>query len=147
MGCAGLAIANVHEVTQEECGAGSHTPPDRRDTVGRGFLSCLSIALHRDVCWDSRVTSLAGILCSSPQWAKRMWVGICSGSFSHPPDFDIGTCSSLQPAPSTGPVLVHPSLPCSTLVWTRQTEKGPGAWRYEPDVSYAQMQDGREQEA
>lgn len=84
-------------------------------------VSCSSLR-----CWASR-WPLTGTPCSSPQWVKRMLVGICSGSLSCP--LYSGICSSLQTGPGTRSALDHSSSPHSTVGWTWQTEKEPGAWQ------------------
>lgn len=84
-----------------------------------------------------RVTSHA-IPCSSPQWVKRMLVGICSGSLSCP--LGSGTCSSLQTGPGTGSLT--PSHPIPLWVGHGKLRKSLEPGRYTPDINYAQIQNG-----
>lgn len=128
MGCAELTMANVHQVTQEELwGWFKHATRQTRHSWVR--LPLLPINCSSQRCLLGQQGDLLLVFSAAAPVAEEsvgwhlFWV------LFHPLDFDIGTCSSLQPGPSTGSVLVHPSLPCSTVGWTWQIQKGPGAWR------------------
>lgn len=121
-------MANVHQVTQEELW---DWLKHATRWLGHSWITLpllLPVSCSSLRCWASG-WPLTGTPCSSPQWVKRMLVGICSGSLSWP--LDSGTCSSLQTGPGTKSALDHSLLltPFHCEGWTWQIEKEPGAWQ------------------
>lgn len=70
-------MANVHQVTQEKLWGWFKQATRQWDIVGSGFLSCLSMCVG-PAMWPPTCTLL------QQPWVKGMWVGIFSGSPSHP---------------------------------------------------------------
>lgn len=131
MGCAGLAVANVHQVTQVEFSrlVKIHHRIDWT-TVGSGRLSRLPL-MFAEVC----VRPVSGVLPGTPpsQRAPEGGKYICSGSVLIFPGLRVGAPSSLLPLPSTGCAPARERIP-THLEQTLQ-RKNQGADRHSPDVS------------
>lgn len=116
---------------KRNCGAGSNRPPDN-ETVGSGFLSCLSMCVG-PAMWPPTCTLL------QQPWVKGMWVGIFSGSPSHPLwpwHWYLQLSATWYKHWSA---LGHSSPLCSTMGYTWQIKEKPGVW-------HNAQQDGMEQE-